>query len=76
MGLTAIAVLILMLAMTNYLNLATVRSVRRQREIAMRKVLGASAGRVCANFERVRLGLRLGRSAWFVVRLALVADFQ
>lgn len=50
MGLTAIAVLILMLAMTNYLNLATVRSVRRQREIAMRKVLGASAGRVLRQF--------------------------
>ncbi|WMW81149.1 FtsX-like permease family protein [Undibacterium cyanobacteriorum] len=49
-GLSAIAILILMLAMTNYLNLATVRSVRRQREIAMRKVLGASAGRVLRQF--------------------------
>lgn len=50
LGLSAIAILILMLAMTNYLNLATVRSVRRQREIAMRKVLGASAGRVLRQF--------------------------
>ncbi len=49
-GLSAIAILILLLAMTNYLNLATVRSVRRQREIAMRKVLGASAGRVLRQF--------------------------
>lgn len=49
-GLSAIAILILLLAMTNYLNLATVRSVRRQREIAMQKVLGASAARVLRQF--------------------------
>lgn len=49
-GLSAIAILILMLAMTNYLNLATVRALRRQREIAMRKVLGASASRVLRQF--------------------------
>lgn len=49
-GLSAIGVLILLLAMTNYLNLATVRALRRQREIAMRKVLGASASRVLQQF--------------------------
>jgi putative ABC transport system permease protein len=40
-----VALLILVLAATNYVNLATVRTLRRQREIAVRKVLGASAGR-------------------------------
>jgi putative ABC transport system permease protein len=49
-ALAAIAVLILLLAATNYVNLATVRAMRRQREIAVRKVLGASAGRVVQQF--------------------------
>jgi putative ABC transport system permease protein len=49
-GLAAVAVLILALAATNYVNLATVRTVRRQREIAVRKVLGAGAGTVSRQF--------------------------
>jgi hypothetical protein len=42
-GLALLAVLITALAATNYANLAAVRIVRRQREVAVRKVLGASA---------------------------------
>ncbi len=42
-GLAAAAVAILALAAFNYVNLAAVRVLRRQREIALRKVLGASA---------------------------------
>ncbi|BDT59861.1 ABC transporter permease [Massilia varians] len=49
-GLAAVGVLILVLAATNYVNLATVRTVRRQREIAVRKVLGASTGTVSRHF--------------------------
>jgi putative ABC transport system permease protein len=49
-GLAAVAALILALAATNYVNLATVRTLRRQREIAVRKVLGASAGAVSRQF--------------------------
>ena len=49
-GLGAVALVILLLAATNYVNLATVRTVRRQREIAVRKVLGAPAGRLAAQF--------------------------
>jgi putative ABC transport system permease protein len=49
-GLAAVALLILVLAATNYVNLATVRTLRRQREIAVRKVLGASAGAVSRQF--------------------------
>lgn len=45
-GLGAIAVLILALAAINYVNLAAVRVLRRQREVAMRKVLGASMRQV------------------------------
>ncbi len=40
-GLGVVALLILALAAINYVNLAAVRVLRRQREVAMRKVLGA-----------------------------------
>jgi putative ABC transport system permease protein len=49
-GLATVALLILVLAATNYVNLATVRTLRRQREIAVRKVVGASAGAVSRQF--------------------------
>jgi putative ABC transport system permease protein len=49
-GLVAVALLILALAAVNYINLATIRVVRRQREIAMRKVLGASNTRIALQF--------------------------
>ncbi|MFL6634759.1 MAG: ABC transporter permease [Massilia sp.] len=49
-GLAAVAVLVLLLAATNYVNLATVRTLARQREIAVRKVLGASAQAVARQF--------------------------
>ncbi|UTH75035.1 ABC transporter permease [Chromobacterium sp. IIBBL 290-4] len=49
-GLAAIGLLILLLAAINYINLSTVRTIRRQREIGVRKVLGASIGRVAGQF--------------------------
>jgi len=49
-GLAGVAILILLLAATNYVNLATVRTLARQREIAVRKVLGASARMVARQF--------------------------
>jgi len=49
-GLAAVAVLILLLAATNYVNLATVRTLGRQREIAVRKVMGASINRLVSQF--------------------------
>ncbi|MDC8757201.1 ABC transporter permease [Janthinobacterium fluminis] len=45
-ALAAIAVLILALASINYVNLAAVRIVRRQREVAIRKVLGAGVPQI------------------------------
>lgn len=50
LGLAAVAVLILLLAAANYVNLATVRTLARQREIAVRKVLGAPAAAVARRF--------------------------
>jgi putative ABC transport system permease protein len=49
-GLVVIAILILSLAAINYVNLATIRVIRRQRAIAMRKVLGAGKGRLALQF--------------------------
>ena len=49
-GLGAVAVLVLLLAATNYVNLAAVRTLARQREIAVRKVLGAPAQAVAHLF--------------------------
>jgi cell division protein FtsX len=49
-GLAALAVLILALACANYVNLATVRILGRQREIAIRKVLGVGAARLAWQF--------------------------
>lgn len=49
-GIAAVAVLILALAAINYLNLTTVRVLRRQREVAMRKVLGAGVGQLMRQF--------------------------
>jgi ABC-type antimicrobial peptide transport system permease subunit len=49
-ALAGIALLILLLAASNYVNLATVRTLRRQREIGMRKLLGASHARLVAQF--------------------------
>ena len=78
LGLTAVALLILALAAINYANLATVRALRRQREIAVRKVLGADGMRVLRQFlaesllvamTATALGLLL---AW--VMLPLFAD--
>ena len=49
-GLATIAVLVLTLAAINYVNLATVRVLRRQREVAMRKVLGAGLPQLALQF--------------------------
>lgn len=46
LALTGVTALILVLAASNYVSLATIRTVRRQREIAMRKLLGAGPARL------------------------------
>ena len=50
LALAGLALLILALAATNYVNLATVRVLARGREIAVRKTLGAGAGRLATQF--------------------------
>jgi putative ABC transport system permease protein len=72
-GLAAIAILILALAAINYVNLAAIRVIRRQREIAMRKVLGAGKGRLAAQFaaESVLVSLLATAVGLLLARLAL-----
>ncbi|MBN8853596.1 MAG: hypothetical protein BGO55_12270 [Sphingobacteriales bacterium 50-39] len=45
-----IAVLILLIGCVNYINLTTARSLQRLREVGVRKVLGASKGRLILQF--------------------------
>lgn len=47
---SAVAILILIIACINYMNLATARSVRRSREVGIRKVLGAGRRRLIGQF--------------------------
>ncbi|QJE01695.1 FtsX-like permease family protein [Massilia forsythiae] len=49
-GLGLLALLILLLAATNYVNLAAVRTAARRREIGLRKALGVKAPRLAAQF--------------------------
>lgn len=48
--LAAIAVLIVVIACVNHINLTTVRSIERAREVALRKVLGAGRGQLVLQF--------------------------
>ncbi|MFC2088084.1 ABC transporter permease [Calditrichota bacterium] len=45
-----IAILIMLIACINYMNLATARSLNRASEVGMRKVLGASRSRIAGQF--------------------------
>jgi len=47
---SAIAFLILFIACINYMNLATARSLRRSKEVGMRKVVGAQKGQLIGQF--------------------------
>jgi len=49
-GCAAVALIILVIACINYMNLATARATRRARSIGIRKILGASRGLLAAQF--------------------------
>ena len=49
-GLTTVALLILLIACINYMNLATARAVQRAGEVGLRKMLGAYRGQLMAQF--------------------------
>ncbi len=70
-----IAVGILLLACVNFINLLTARSVRRAREIGMRKVAGASRGQIARQFlaETLLMSVAAMMLALLWVRLLLPA---
>jgi putative ABC transport system permease protein len=68
--------LILLLAVVNYINLATVRAVRRQREIAVRRVMGATTRQLLMQFMAEAMLLSTAAAAlgvllaWLLLPLA------
>ncbi|CAN5123131.1 ABC transporter permease [soil metagenome] len=64
---SAIALLILIIACINYMNLATARSVRRSKEVGIRKVLGSQRNQLIGQFY--------GESAFLVGLAILFAVF-
>ena len=50
LGCAAVALIILVIACINYMNLATARATRRARSIGVRKILGASRGMLALQF--------------------------
>ncbi|MDP4245425.1 MAG: ABC transporter permease [Bacteroidota bacterium] len=68
-GLLAIAVLIVVIAWVNYINLATAKSLERAKEVGVRKVSGATRGQLVRQFLTESLVLNL---AALVIALILV----
>ena len=66
---SVIAVLILLIACANYMNLATARSIERAREVGIRKVVGSYRGQLIQQFllESVMLSLLA-----FMISLSLI----
>ncbi len=72
-GFLAVAVLILLIAVVNFLNLSMARTAHRAREVSMRKVLGANRSQILQQFlgESVLLALVSLMIALALVELAL-----
>jgi putative ABC transport system permease protein len=63
LALGAAGLLILLLAVVNYINLATVRAQRRQREIAVRRVMGANTRQLLTQFMGEAMLLTIAAAA-------------
>lgn len=76
LALGAAGLLILLLTVVNYINLATVRAVRRQREIAVRRVMGATTRQLLTQFMAEAMLLSIAAAtlgvllAWLLLPMA------
>ncbi|HBL30246.1 MAG TPA: hypothetical protein DD490_25720 [Acidobacteria bacterium] len=72
---SAVALLVLLIACVNFMNLSTARFAHRAREVAMRKALGARRPQLIAQFlgEAILLAVLATGLAVLLVRLALPA---
>jgi putative ABC transport system permease protein len=72
---SAVAVIVLLIAGINFVNLSTARSSKRAKEVGMRKVIGATRKDVIRQFfgESVLLAVFALMMAVFLVYLALPA---
>lgn len=72
-ALAVVAIFILLMASTSFINLTVVRTIRRQKEIGVYKMLGADRGRIIAQFVAESLFLTLLASglglllAWLIL---------
>lgn len=71
-GLSSVALLILLLAGFNFMNITTARSIRRSREVGVRKVMGASRRQLVIQFlsESVVLVLLAFISGIFILEIS------
>ena len=81
--LSAVAVLIIIIACINFINLATAQAIRRAKEVGVRKVLGSSRFQLIAQFLGettlivvVALALGLLVTAFFLPQLAVWLDIK
>ena len=69
---SSVALLILLIACINYMNLATARSARRAREVGLRKSLGSKRGEIAKQFFYESFFMTLGS---LLIALLLVVAF-
>lgn len=68
-----VALLVIVIAIVNYINLTTSRSLDRAKEVGIRKVVGSSVGQLRAQFMRESLVVNVlaGIAALFLVQIGL-----
>ena len=70
-----VAILVLMIASINFMNLATARASMRSREVALRKVMGASRGQVARQFVGEAVAIALLSLLFALVLVELMLPF-